>query len=70
MKVDFEVGLQRALQRDSEQFGSPQRVHTRYLKRYYPAQRLYLQAARPEERADVVLDNNHFQHPQLFFRPA
>src|SRR2546426_509307 len=43
VKIDFETGLQRALQRDVQLLGSTEVVQKRYLQRYYPGQRLYLQ---------------------------
>lgn len=67
VKIDFEVGLQRALQRDLSLFGSRAATQARYLQRYYPAQRLYLEAAQPEARANAVVENNDFQHPRLSF---
>jgi hypothetical protein len=56
--VDFEVALQRAERRDAELFGSSAAVRDRYLRRYFPAQRHYLETVRPKERADVVIQND------------
>jgi uridine kinase len=67
IKVDFEVGLQRALQRDVPLFGSGEAARERYLQRYYPAQRLYLAEARPEQRANAIIENNDVLHPRLIF---
>lgn len=67
IKVDFEVGLQRALQRDVPLFGSDEATRERFLQRYYPAQRLYLAGARPEQRANAIVDNNDVRHPRLIF---
>jgi uridine kinase len=58
VRIDFETGLQRALQRDVQLPGSSEAVQKRYLQRYYPGQRLYLRTVRPEERADVIIENN------------
>jgi len=65
VKVDFEVGLQRALQRDVSLFGSGEATRERYLQRYYPAQRLYLAEARPEQRANAIVENNDMLHLRL-----
>ncbi|HEU5367511.1 MAG TPA: hypothetical protein VFU69_03565 [Ktedonobacterales bacterium] len=65
VKIDFEIGLQRALQRDLALFGSGEATRRRYLQRYYPGQRLYLEQARPEERAHAIMDNNDLRHPRL-----
>ncbi len=66
--VDFEVTLQRAMGRDQVLFGSPEAVQTRYLQRYIPGQRLYFQAVHPQERADVIVENNDPVHPRLVFQ--
>src|SRR5262249_18023043 len=65
LKIDFEVGLQRALQRDANLFGSRAATERRYLQRYYPGQRLYLEQARPEQRAHALVDNNDLLSPTL-----
>ncbi|MBO0778571.1 MAG: hypothetical protein J2P37_07050 [Ktedonobacteraceae bacterium] len=65
--VDFEVALQRALERDRSLFGDAETIQTRYQQRYIPGQRLYFQQAHPQERADVIVDNNDPASPRLRF---
>jgi uridine kinase len=67
--VDFEEGLRRAMLRDLPLFGSPESTKARYLKRYYPGQRLYLEEIQPKQRANVILENTDFHHPKLVFPP-
>lgn len=66
--VDFEAALQRALRRDLALFGSEEAVKARYLRRYWPAQRHYLDSVRPERLAEVVIRNNDLAHPGLEIR--
>lgn len=63
--VDFDVALERAVMRDQPLFGSPIAVTTRYVQRYAPGQRLYLEAVRPQTHADVVVRNNDPAHSVL-----
>ena len=63
LQVTFETVLARAIQRDQALMGSAQAIIDRYTQRYIPAQRRYLESARPAEYADVVIDNNDPQHP-------
>lgn len=63
--VAFETALHRALVRDEPLFGSSTTPGTRYLRRYFPAQRLYLDTVRPQQRADAVVENDDPEHPQL-----
>lgn len=61
--AEFETTLERAVQRDASQFESEQAVRERYLKRYIPGQRLYLERCKPLRMADVVVDNNDLSRP-------
>lgn len=66
----FEVALQRALQRDVALFGSTEVVQARYAERYIPGQRLYFEAAHPQERADAIVNNEQPLTTFLSFRDA
>ena len=65
VEADFEITLARAEQRDVMLFGSVAEVRKRYEQRYIPGQKLYYAEARPQERADVVVDNNDPKNPVL-----
>ena len=64
----FEQALQRAVIRDQHLFDSPQAAAARYQQRYFPAQRTYLQAVQPLQRADVIVENDDPRHPYLLTR--
>ena len=55
--TDAEI-LTRALVRDVAVFGSSEQVRRLYEARYLPAQRMYAEAWRPADAADVVLRND------------
>jgi uridine kinase len=59
LTVDARETMRRALARDTDRFGSEADVKRRYAERYLPGQALYRREARPESRADVVVDNTH-----------
>jgi uridine kinase len=65
--VAFETALQRALVRDQPLFGASTTTATRYLQRYFPAQRRYLDTVRPQRRANAVVENDDPKHPRLRF---
>ena len=67
VSVTKEVALQRATRRDLPLFGSQETIQTRYQQRYFPGQQIYFQAACPPEQADVIVDNNDLDHPQVIF---
>jgi uridine kinase len=61
--ADFEETLRRAMARDLPWLGLEDVIRRRYETRYIPGQRLYLEEARPHDRADIVLDNNDVDAP-------
>jgi uridine kinase len=67
VNIDFDTSLQRAMQRDLRLFGSVEAVRQRYLERYIPAQRHYLESVRPQTLAHVIVDNHLPLTPQMIF---
>lgn len=65
LDVTFETVLKRAIKRDIELFGNIENIKKRYLKKYIPGERIYLELCRPKERAQIVIDNNNFKDPIL-----
>lgn len=65
VSITFDEVLRRALVRDVALFGSAAEVERRYRTRYLPGQRLYVEAERPAETADAVVDNNDPSSPTL-----
>lgn len=63
--VTMEEALRRAMKRDLPLFGSAEAVQTRYLQRYFPGQKLYLEAFHPEKKADIVVENDNPTNPHL-----
>lgn len=63
--ADFTITMQRAIVRDQALFGSAEGVRARYRQRYIPGQHLYLQAVRPQEHADAVVNNDDPTQPTL-----
>lgn len=68
LQVDFSVSIARAVARDRH-LGSPEDALRRYQTRYVPGQRLYLTDARPQQQADVVVDNNDYDRPAILRLP-
>jgi len=66
--VDEAVAVRRAMRRDQALFGAAEAVRARYLQRYMPAQRSYMQAVRPRDRAAVIVENNDPARPRTAFR--
>lgn len=62
--VDFEITLARAVERDRSLLGGPAAAELRYRRRNLPAQPIYLQAVRPLEFADAVIDNSDPSRPR------
>ncbi len=63
LEVDFNVALQRALQRDERHFTSNPALLERYEQRYFPGQYIYLHTVRPRRSAHILIDNNDPANP-------
>jgi uridine kinase len=63
--ADFDVVIERASVRDKYLFGSEEKVREKYSKRYMPGQRIYLQEVQPIKKANIVVDNNDFNNPEI-----
>jgi uridine kinase len=67
--IDFNVSLQRALNRDLPLYGSSEIIVERYKNRYIPGQMIYLRQSEPQRLAHILIDNNDPQNP-LMLRPG
>lgn len=65
LEVDFKIALSRAVKRkrDIDYLGSEKEILDKYSQRYVPGQQLYFQEAHPQEKVDIVIDNNDFENP-------
>ncbi|HEY33400.1 MAG TPA: hypothetical protein G4O10_09905 [Dehalococcoidia bacterium] len=67
LDVSFDVTLHRAIKRagDQETLDSEQDIIDLYNRRYIPGQRLYFKEATPQEKADILIDNNDYDDPLI-----
>lgn len=65
--VPFAVTVERAIQKDSDLFGSAEATRARYEERYIPGQQIYLNSVAPLRHAQAILNNEDPQHPILTF---
>ena len=63
--VPFAETQRRAAGRDAAQFGGEEATLRRYAARYVPGQQIYFAEAHPQEKADVVVDNEDPDRPSL-----
>lgn len=57
--------LTRARKRDAARLGGVKSVTQRYRGRYFPGYALYLDRECPQDIADIIIDNNHVDDPQV-----
>jgi len=62
LSITEDESLRRGIERDP---GNKEELSRRYKARYIPGQRLYKEEARPEESADIVVDNNDPSNPVI-----
>jgi uridine kinase len=67
LDVDFEVTQRRVTERTKDKIylGDSQNILEKYRQRYIPGQKLYFAEVDPCSIADVVIDNNDFNSPEL-----
>ncbi len=63
LDVDFSTVLDRAVKRDLQLFGDADKVRGRYMKRYIPGQKIYLDRVNPVSLADIAIDNSNPSEP-------
>lgn len=65
LDVGFDVILQRAILRSKNRKDpdTEQDIIDLYSRRYIPGQKLYFQEAHPQEKADILIDNNDYDNP-------
>jgi uridine kinase len=65
LHVPEHVILERAIERDVPQLGTPQEVRSRYELRYLPGQALYQVEVRPQDQADILVDATDPDTPRV-----
>ena len=63
LDVSFNTVIKRALERDLTYFKDQSLLLEKYNKRYIPGQQIYLEKDDPLKKADIIIDNNDYDHP-------
>lgn len=69
LDVHFRNSSARGIARDSRYLGSIDEAQKKYQARYVPGQMLYLQEARPLDKANILIDNNKLDDPEIIRLP-
>jgi uridine kinase len=70
LHTDFIHSVPRGVARDQRLLGSKEEANLRYQQRYVPGQKIYLAEARPLDKADILIDNNILDNPEIIHRPG
>ncbi|MFA6393560.1 MAG: hypothetical protein WCW25_01675 [Patescibacteria group bacterium] len=65
LEADFKITVDRAKKRDRYLLGSENEIFEKYEQRYVPGQKLYFEEAKPQEKADIIIDNSNFENPTI-----
>lgn len=65
LHIDFEQVISRAKVRDRYLFGAEEEIENRYRNKYIPGQQMYLSESNPFSNANVIIDNNDFNNPNI-----
>lgn len=61
LKTDFKTALLRGMNRDVELLGGLKATKEKYDNRYHKASKIYIDKNKPEEQADIIIDNTEFE---------
>lgn len=70
MEISFENSALRGTLRDVNLLSSSNEIEDKYRLRYIPGQKLYLSKAHPLDRADIIIDNNKTEGPEIIKIPS
>jgi uridine kinase len=62
LKNDFQVALQRGIERDAAIFGDVEQAKEKYKNRYHLASAMYIHECAPETKADIIINNTDFEN--------
>lgn len=62
IKTDFSTAMKRGITRDSELLGGDANAEFKYLHRYHKASQMYINENKPEDLADIIIDNTDFNN--------
>lgn len=65
LKTDFKTALFRGVNRDLELLGGLKATKEKYENRYHKASKIYIDDNRPEELADIIIDNTEFENLRI-----
>lgn len=63
LNTDDSIVIERGATRDQERIGSYEKARRKYIDRYIASQTIYFSEAKPEDVADIIIDNNDFKLP-------
>lgn len=68
IEIDQDISLDRAFKRDIQYYGSLGNIQQKYVQRCFPAHQIYVERCHPQQRADVIIENNDWRKPTLTFQ--
>jgi phosphoglycolate phosphatase len=66
--ISFEEVLKRAKKRDADLFGNE--VVEKYISKYIPVQKFYIDKYNPKNISDVIIDNEDYWNPKIIKSPS
>ncbi|HSW77543.1 MAG TPA: hypothetical protein VLG36_01975 [Candidatus Chromulinivoraceae bacterium] len=63
LDTDDETVIERGARRDTERLGSYEVARQKYIDRYIASQTIYYNEESPQERANIIIDNNNVESP-------
>jgi uridine kinase len=64
LHISFEEVLERANMRDVPKHGEA--FLKKYIDKYIPVQKRYIEEFKPREHSDIVIDNSDYRYPKIY----
>jgi uridine kinase len=65
LKTDFKTASLRGIKRDLSRLGGLKTTKEKYDNRYHKASQIYINENKPEEQADIIIDNTNFENLKI-----
>jgi len=66
LSTDDETAIERGAHRDAARLGSYEAARQKYVDRYIASQKIYYDEEHPEQKADIIIDNNDIKKPKIY----
>jgi len=65
LKTNFQTAMQRGIERDKQSLGGFEATKQKFIFRYHKASKIYIEKNKPEQLANIIIDNTDFNNLKI-----